>query len=132
MEKNLVRAKFTIDDLLEELRIKDVFQLEEVEFAILETNGKVSVLKKSSKTEPTKSELDLPSQYQGLSANLIIDGKIMRGNLAVIGKNETWLTEELQKQSIRSLKDVLLAYYDSRNVLHVDLKNNSEKPYKVL
>ena len=64
IESNLKHEKLTINDLLEELRIKNVFNIEDVEFAIFETSGKLSVLKKSSQQTVTASQMQIPINYQ--------------------------------------------------------------------
>lgn len=132
VEKNLRKSKFTVNDLLEELRTKDVFNIEDVEFALLETNGKISILKKSYLQTVTNSDLGLPSVYQSLSANIIIDGKLMLQNISMLNINESWILNELKKQNISSIKDILLACYDTNGNLHIDLKNNDPKVFNVL
>src|SRR5690606_7188476 len=74
MEKNLKKMRYTIDDLLTQLRHQKIFDLKVVEFAILETDGKISVLKKSQYAEVTPDDLKIPTKYRGLSTELIYDG----------------------------------------------------------
>lgn len=122
IEKNLRKSKFTVNDLLEELRIKDVFNIADVKFAILETSGKLSVLPKDSgQPVPVK---DIPAAEPGVSANLVIDGKLMKENMAQMNLDEQWLNNELRKNNVNSVEDVLLASCDSRKVLHIDRKND--------
>lgn len=132
IEKNLRKTRFTVNDLLEELRIKDVFNVDDVEFALLETSGKMSVLKKSDKQTVTNSDLKLPGIYQGLCANIIVDGKFMKQNIAMLKINEAYILNELKEQNISSIKNILLAYYDSNGKLHVNLKNNDLKVLNIL
>ena len=132
IEKNLTKTKLTINDLLEELRVKDVFNIADVEFALLETNGKISVLKKSSNQTTANSDLKAPVDHQGLCANVIIDGKIMKNNLKLLEINEIWLLNELKKNNILSVKNVLLACYDTSGFLHIDIKNNDPQVFNVL
>lgn len=115
IEKNLCKTKFTVNDLLEELRMKDVFNIADVDTVILETSGKLSVLKKPSP----------PTDAQGgvICANVIIDGKWMLENMKQIHVDEQWLAEELRKNNICSVSDVLLATCDVNCVLHIDRKN---------
>ncbi|MGE5628767.1 MAG: DUF421 domain-containing protein [Solirubrobacterales bacterium] len=130
LEKNLRKSKFTINDLLEELRIKDVFNIEEVEFAILETSGRISLLKKPNLQNPTKEDLNLPIVYQGLCSNLIIDGEIMKKNLKLMKLSEDWLMNELRKNNVNP-KDVLLASCDQSRTLHIDLKHKDPEEMNV-
>lgn len=132
IEKNLARTKLTVNDLLEELRIKAVFNIADVEFALLETNGKVSVLKRTAKQTVTNADLKIQAEQQGLCANLIIDGRVMKNNLALLGKDETWLLSELKKQKVNTVRDVLLASCGANGVLHVDLKNQDPPVFSVL
>lgn len=122
IEKNLRKSKFTVNDLLEELRIKDIFNVADVEFAILETGGKLSVLKKAAKQPLTPEAMNLPVADQGVCANIVIDGKIMRENMAQLHIDEKWLKQELRKNNILDVSDVLLASCDSQLILHIDLK----------
>lgn len=124
IEKNLRKSKFTINDLLEELRIKDVFNIADVEFAILETSGKLSVLKKASILPVTPENMNIPVPEQDVFANIIIDGKLMKENMSQMNVDEKWLHNELHKNNISAVKDVLLASCDSRKVLHIDRKND--------
>ncbi len=132
IEKNLYKVKFTVNDLLEELRVKDIFYIDDVEFALLETSGKISILKKSDKQTVTNSDLVLTSAYQGLCANVIIDGKFMKDNIAMLKIDEAWILSELKKRGIPSIKSILLATYDSNGNLHIDLKDNDPKVLNVL
>lgn len=129
---NLKKERFSVVDLLEELRLKDVFNVNDVEFAILETSGKLSVQKKSQKQAVTPSDLNIPTKYYGLSANLIIDGEIMHNHLINVKLNEEWLEAELQAQKIKSANEVALAVLDSDGKLHIYLKSMSVKESKIL
>ncbi len=132
IEASLYREKFTINDLLEELRLKNVFNIEDVEFAILETGGQLSVLKKSDQQTVTASQMNIPTNYQGLNAILVLDGKILSENLKLLNRKDSWLINELKKYNIPSVKDVLLASYDTDGNLHIDLKNKDPKINNVL
>lgn len=120
--ENLRKEKININDLLEELRIKGVFNPADVEFAVMETGGEVSVLLKSQKRPVTPSDIHVPTHYQGLSTNLIIDGSIIHENLEYVGWDEKWLKEELSKKNITSADDVLLASLDTEGGLYISLK----------
>lgn len=123
IEENLRKERFNINDLVEELRMKGVFNISDVEFALLETSGRVSIKLKSQKLPVTPSDIGIPTNYQGLSTNLIIDGEIIKNNLMYVKLDETWLTNELGKRGINSAKEVLLASLDTEGNLYVSLKN---------
>lgn len=131
VEKNLNKTKFTINDLLEEMRLKDVFNLEDVEYAILETNGKISVLKKSGKQTVTASQMNIITEYQGLNAIIILDGHFMDTNLSLLNLEKTWVYDQLKKYNIDSVKEVLVATYVN-GTLHIDRKNSDPKILSVL
>ena len=132
VEKNLKKVKFNVNDLLEELRVKDVFNIMDVEFAILETNGKLSVLKKAAMQPVTPTDMNLTTMNSSLFANVIMDGKLMRQNMEQLGIDEATLKKELTKNNINAVKDVLLACYDSNGVLFVDKKNADPNDLNVL
>lgn len=95
--KDMVEQRYTLDDLLLQLREKDVRSLDEVDYAILETNGKLSVFKKDDKDKKT---YPLP---------IILDGKVEFDNLYAIGKTKTWLLNTLIEKNI-SANDVFYAF----------------------
>lgn len=95
--KNMVEQRYTLDDLLLQLREKDVRSLDEVDYTILETNGKLSVFKKDDKDKKT---YPLP---------IILDGKVEFDNLYAIGKTKTWLLNTLIEKNI-SANDVFYAF----------------------
>lgn len=132
IEKNLKKSRFHVNDVLEELRLKGAFSLNDVEFAILETSGKVSVQLKAPFKPVTCEDLKLQTAYMGLSADLIIDGEVIEENLKLVNHDKNWLSGELKKQMVDSPEDVLLATVDSKDKLHIDLKNHDPEPYDVI
>ena len=127
LERNLFKTKININDLLAACRLKSVFDLSEVEFAILETSGKFSVQMKSSNQPLTPKDIDLPVSYKGLCTNLIIDGNVMYEHLRALGKDNAWLLNELKSQNLSNPTIILLAYLDSNNTLICHLKHNDQK-----
>lgn len=107
MKKN----KLDINQLQHMLRGKDVFTLREVEYAILETNGTLSVLKKSDFQTPTRKDMKLAPQPTNLSVTLINDGEIIYDNLKERNLTEEWLMDELKEQGYDNVKDVFYAEY---------------------
>lgn len=127
IEENLKKTKININELLEECRLKNAFNLSEVEFAILETNGEVSVQMKPDNLPLTPKDVKVPTQYKGICSNMIIDGVIIEENLKVMNKKVDWLKKELEKKEIKSAKDVLLAFIDNSDKLYVYKKNEHPK-----
>jgi uncharacterized membrane protein YcaP (DUF421 family) len=120
MEEKMALARYSFVDLIEQLREKDVFSLSDVEFAVLETDGTLSVLKKSQAQPVTPADLNLSSEYQGLSVELISEGTILKQNLEQIGRDEKWLREELKKRGLR-LEQVAFGIQDTKGRLYLDL-----------
>lgn len=116
-EKNLRRETYNINDLFEQLRNKNVFSVSDVEFAILETNGHLSVLPKSQKRPVNPEDLAVNTNYEGLPIDLIIDGKIIYHNLHRANLDEEWLKNELLKFNINDPQAVLFASLDTQGKL---------------
>ncbi|WP_078548481.1 DUF421 domain-containing protein [Litchfieldia alkalitelluris] len=116
----LKKAKLDINQLQHLLRTKDSFSIREVEYAILETDGQLSVMKKSRFASPTVSDLKLPLNSVVLPITLIIDGEVLWDNLKVINKDPEWFEGELKAKSINSYKDVLFADYKPNEGLFID------------
>ncbi|GAA5416614.1 UPF0702 transmembrane protein YetF [Paraliobacillus ryukyuensis] len=115
----MAKSKLDINQLLHLLRSKDVFSVREVDYAILETDGTVSVLKKTFAQQPTRSDLQLLPEEVSLPIMLINDGEIIKDNLAQINQDRNWLENELKKQEISSYKEVFYAEYKKGENLYV-------------
>ncbi|MFB1050109.1 DUF421 domain-containing protein [Paraliobacillus sp. JSM ZJ581] len=107
----MAKSKLDMNQLLHLLRSKDAFSIRDIDYAILETDGTVSVLKKTYAQQPTRLDINLPAESVELSMMLINDGEIIKDNLAEINQDQTWLEEELKKQEVSSYKDVFYAEY---------------------
>ncbi|MBM7622046.1 uncharacterized membrane protein YcaP (DUF421 family) [Bacillus tianshenii] len=117
--KELKKAKLDIDQLRHLLRSKGAFSLQEVEYAILETDGTVSVLKKHSYEIPINQDLNIAPRKITLSTPLITDGRILSDNLKEINLSEQWLLSELKKLGYHSPKDLIFAEWDEGKPLYV-------------
>jgi uncharacterized membrane protein YcaP (DUF421 family) len=112
---------------LEQLRVKNSPNIADVEFAILETNGELSVIPKSQKRPVTPVDMKLATQFEGLPYVLVMDGKIQKENLQKAKKTENWLEKELKKQNITKMSEVLLVSLDSSNSLYIQKKQDPKK-----
>lgn len=112
-EKNMLKAKIDVDEFLSMCRVSGYFDLSEVHTAILESNGKLSILPMSKNKPVTAEDLNLNPKQSFPMANVIIDGKILQENLKWAGKNEEWLNKQLHAQGIKDMKEVMLATCDS-------------------
>ena len=96
-ERALIKENFTINELQERLRVNNVNNITDVEYAILETSGQISVILKSEKRTVTPEDLNLKVEPTNISYDLIVDGKIMYDNLMKLGKDKKWLEDEALK-----------------------------------
>ena len=96
-EKVLRKERFTINELQERLRGNNVVNIGDVEYAILETNGEVTVIQKPNKRNTIPEDFNIMPEYEGISYDLVIDGKIMYDNLKLIEKNYEWLKKQVNK-----------------------------------
>ena len=113
-EKVLRKERLTLNELEEKLRSNNVFNLGDVEYAILETNGEVTVIQKPEKRNVIAADLNISPEYEGISYDLVIDGKIMEKNLKSIGKDEKWLIAQLKKFDAKP-ENTLIATIDGKN-----------------
>jgi uncharacterized membrane protein YcaP (DUF421 family) len=91
MNGQIMKMRMRLTDLLEELRLKGVFDLKQVEFAVLETNGQLSVLKKSNYQPLTPEDMNIPTKYVGINTELIYDVVIIEQNLKQANLDQAWL-----------------------------------------
>lgn len=100
-EEAMVQENFTINELQERLRVNNVSNLGDVEFAILETSGQISVVLKPEKRALKPEDFNIQAEYEGIAYDLVIDGKIMSDNLSKIGKDYRWLEKEVRKFNMK-------------------------------
>ena len=96
-EAVLKKERFTLNELEERLRGNNVVNIGDVEYAILETNGQVTVIQKPNKRNTTPEDFNIMPDYEGIPYDLVVDGKIMNDNLKQINKDEDWLRREVSK-----------------------------------
>lgn len=124
LERNMAKLRYNMDDLLIQLRNKNTFNIADVEFAILEPNGQLSVLLKSQKRPLTPQDLQIPTKYEGVPSELIEDGKVIHANLQQVNVDEQWLLNELRKQGIKDIREVEYASLDNEGNLFVDKRQD--------
>ena len=100
-QKVLKKERFTINELEERLRDNSIFNIGDVEYAILETSGQVTVIPKPNKRATTPEDFYIEPKYEGIPYDLVVDGKVMYENLQKIGKNYTWLKKQTEKFGIK-------------------------------
>lgn len=126
LRHNMAQNYFPLELLLSDLRTVDAPNLNEVEAAVLETSGHVSVLKKSDYQPITPKDLNMTSMGGGLPSLLINEGKIIKENLYGLGYDEQWLKERLLTKGIADIKDVYVAMIDASGELYYSVKTQGE------
>ncbi len=112
-----------LNDLHEALRIANHFSLEEIAYAIVETNGNISILAKSQLSPPTAQDMNIKTAPDSLSIILINDGKIIKENLLYLNVKENFVQDVLQKQNITRLKNVLIMTVNKQGNIYLQQKN---------
>ena len=120
-EKALKKERFTINELQEKLRGNGVVNLGDVEYAILETSGDVTVIQKPDKRTTIPADFNIMPEYEGIPYDLIIDGKIMEKNLKAIGKNYVWLDKQVKKFGIKP-EEALIVTLDGKGQMFCQKK----------
>jgi len=126
LEKAMAANKLNMDDLSMLLRNKNVFSVSEVDYAILEPNGKLSVMKRVEEESITKKDLLIPvKQRLYLPSELIVDGKVVAKNLKELNMNKEWLEHQIRLTGVKSVKEVFYAELQSDGSVYVDKKTNN-------
>lgn len=120
-ENVMKKERFTINELEEKLRDKDIFNIGDVEYAILETSGQVNVILKPEKQMVKIEDMNIEIEYDGIPYNLVIDGKIMHENLRKLGKDEKWLQRKLNENKVNA-EDVLICTIDAKGKIFCQKK----------
>jgi len=124
LEKTMKKARYNVDNLLANLRQKNVFDLGMVEFAVLEPDGHLSVQKKSQREPLTPADLGLSTGYRGIACPVVRDGKVVNKNLALCGLDSGWLLRELAALGAGDVTDVFFAALNTDGTLYVDWKKD--------
>lgn len=122
--KNMKKAKYNMGDLLMQLRVKDIFYITDVEIAILEPDGKLSVLKKAEKNGVTAEDMGIEKPKNGMMIDLILDGKILFSHLSLIQKDENWLVEQLKIKNIADINDVIYTGIQADEKIYIVTKQD--------
>lgn len=120
-EKALIKERFTINELEERLRGNGVASVGDVEYAILETSGDITVIQKPNKRTTIPEDFNIMPEYEGIPYDLVVDGKIMNKNLKKIGKDYNWLQKEVGKFKIRP-EEALLVTFDGKGQIFCQKK----------
>ena len=120
-EKVLKKERFTINELQERLRGRNVVNLGDVEYAILETSGEVTVIQKPEKRNTIPQDFNIVPDYEGISYDLVVDGKVMSKNLKALGKDYTWLKKQVEKFHMKP-EEALVVTIDGKGQIYCQKK----------
>ena len=126
------KMKLDINDMLEQCRINGYFDISQIEYAILEASGDLSIMPKSEYRPINPNDMKLKVNKEGLCANVIIDSKIMMNNLKYMNKNNNWLMKELKTKGYNDCSNILLATLDMNEKLIIYEKNCNNQSFDVL
>jgi len=127
IQSELKKNRIGLDELLEELRLQSITDISQVEYAILEQNGRLSVIPKCKEKPATVSDIGKSIKECGLSHPVILDGKINKSNLKILGKSEKWLSETLQKKRLKTEEIELFAVNDNDEETLILLENEAKR-----
>ena len=125
-EKVLIKELFTINELQERLRANNINNLADVEYAILETSGQVSIIQKPNKRTTIPEDFNIMPEYEGISYDLVVDGKIMNDNLKILNKTYGWLKKEVNKFNIEP-EEALLVTVNAKGDIFCQKKEKYNK-----
>lgn len=130
MDNVLRKMKYRVSDILELLRNQGIFDMNEVDYALLETNGNLSVLKKAEHLPLTPKDMNIEVKPTGISTELVYDGKLIEQNLKQMNKDKKWLMNQLKKHGVKDISEVLLVTLNDAGSLYVDKYNDNIKKVK--
>lgn len=124
-QTEMARNRLTVDELLEELRSRGFTDLTAVKYAILETNGQLSVLPYAEQKPPTAKQLKVKTTESGLPLVIISDGRLLEHNLTALGRDRTWLQEQLAQRGCFSHKQVFMLLVDQNDAVYLAKKDGT-------
>jgi uncharacterized membrane protein YcaP (DUF421 family) len=127
MEEELTKLRLSLTDLMEILRIKDYYNIDDIEFAIMETSGEISVIPKAPKKPITPEDLNLSTTRHRLPYAMILDGNVDHEGLTKSNHSLAWLQKEIKKHGVNDPKEVFFAFIDANGKLYIQLKEKGGK-----
>ena len=125
-EKTMKKERFTINELEERLRGYNVTNIGDIEYAILETSGQISILQKPNKRNAIPEDFGIMPEYEGIAYDLVIDGKVMKENLEKLDKDYNWLLKQVEPFGIKP-EDALIATIDGKGNFFCQEKEGKKK-----
>lgn len=124
LNEEMSKLRMTYNDLLMMLRKKDVFYLDEVELAVFETDGTLSVQRKTEAMPVSRQDMNISKTTRGVPSTFIMDGKLQQEGLDAIEKDINWVSELLKNRNIKSIHEVTLAQVDQAGTVYVDTRKD--------
>ncbi|MGO4886759.1 DUF421 domain-containing protein [Anaerobacillus sp. MEB173] len=124
LEEGLKKSMLTMDSLLSYLRKKNIFNIDEVETALLETDGTVSVLKKPAYLPAMQKDVFNIQSSRGVGQAFIIDGKVLMKTVELLGKDIEWVRDTLSRNNISRIEDVFFAQIDTKGFVYIDTRKD--------
>lgn len=124
-EKVLRKERFTVNELQERLRSSNVVNISDVEYAILETSGQVTVIQKPEKRNTIPEDFGILPEYEGIPYDLVVDGKVMHENLKAIGRDYNWLKKQVEKFKIKP-EQALIVTFDGKGQIFCQAKEEKK------
>ncbi|PZE19721.1 DUF421 domain-containing protein [Paenibacillus xerothermodurans] len=129
--QNLKKARYPIDNILQMLREKNIFDISEVDTAVIEANGKLTVFKKAEKSAATREDVGVGRPDQGVAYPIIIEGRIEQQTLNKLNLTEIWVLQPLERKKMR-LSDVFFASVNGKRELNITTKQQQPSPPPIL
>jgi uncharacterized membrane protein YcaP (DUF421 family) len=123
-EKELLKQRLNLDDLMEDLRMTGYLNISDIEYALLENSGKLSIIPKFTKSPITREDMKLKGNEDRLPVGIILDGKLNENNLKISGHDLNWLMKNLKLNKTEKISDVFLAMLDSKGQLYIQRRSN--------
>ena len=125
-ESIMKKERFTINELEERLRGYNVTNIGDIEYAILETSGQISIIQKPNKRNAIPEDFGIMPEYEGIAYDLVIDGKVMKENLEKLDKDYNWLLKQLESYKVKP-EEVLIATIDGKGNFFCQEKESERK-----
>ncbi len=117
-QREMAKNRLTVDELLEELRIKGYTDISQIKYAILETNGQLSVLPYANQKPPAAREMKVKVEEGGLPRVVVSDGRLLEDNLKALGHDRPWLDRQLERRGCGGLSNVFLMLVDESDAVY--------------
>lgn len=125
LSREMVKNRFTVDELMEELRVAGVTDIDSVKYAVLETTGRISVITRRKDQPPTSSDLGVTVQDNGLPVIVVSDGRVLTENMKVRNLTDQWLRQQLSGRKINDLSQVFLMTVDEAGKVYLSVKEGA-------